>query len=122
VVAIMAREITDDLTSLVKAIDSKVGENKGKDMCAFVVILADDPDKQAPKLEALAKDKEIKNTPLTVFEGAAGPPAYNVAKDADVTVMLWVGFEVKANYAFAKGKLDKVGIGKIVEDTAKILK
>jgi len=91
-------------------------------MCAFVVVLTEDADKTEKKLETVAKDKEIKNTPLTLMEGAAGPPAYKIAKDADVTVMMWVDFEVKANYAFAKGKLDKAAIAKVMEDTAKILK
>lgn len=118
----IARDLTDDLTGLVKAIDSKVGENKSKKMAAFAVILTDDPDKIEPKLEALAKDKEIKNTPLTLMESAAGPPAYKIAKDADVTVMLWVGGKVVANHAFPKGKLNKAAIDKIVDDTAKILK
>jgi hypothetical protein len=122
VVNIFAREITDDLTGLVKAIDSKVGENKDKKMAAFAVLLTDDADKAEPKLEALAKDKGIKNTPLTLIEGPAGPPAYKIAKEAEVTVMLWVGGKVVANHAFAKGKLNQAAIDKIVADTEKILK
>jgi hypothetical protein len=122
VVTIIARAITDDLTSLVKAIDSKVGANKSKQMAAFVVFLSEDTDKLEPQLKALAKEKGIKNTPLTVMEGATGPPAYKIAKNAEVTVMLWVGGRVQANHAFTKGKLDKAAIDKIVEDTAKILK
>jgi hypothetical protein len=122
VVNIFAREITDNLTGLVKAIDDKVGENKAKKMAAFAVLLTDDPDKIEPKLETLAKEKEIKNTPLTLMESPAGPPAYKIAKDADVTVLLWVGGKVMANHAFPKGKLDKAAIDKIVDDTAKILK
>lgn len=118
----IARDLTDDLTGLVKAIDTKVADNKSKKMAAFVVLLTDDPDKLEPKLEALAKEKEIKNTPLTLMENPAGPPAYKIAKEADVTVMLWVGGKVVANHAFPKGKLNQAAIDKIVEDTAKILK
>ena len=91
-------------------------------MAAFAVILTDDPDKVESKLEALAKEKGIKNTPLTVMENPAGPPSYKIAKEAEVTVMLWVGQKVVANHAFAKGKLNQAAIDKIVEDTAKILK
>jgi hypothetical protein len=122
VVNIIAREITDDLTGLVKAIDTKVGENKSKRMAAFAVVLTDDADKTEPKLEALAKDKKISNTPLTIMEGVTGPPSYKIAPNAEVTVMLWVGGKVVANHAFPKGKMDKAAIDKIVEDTAKILK
>ena len=44
-----------------------------------------------------------------------------VSKDAEVTVLLWVGQTVKANHAFAPGKLDKDGIQAVLDDTAKIL-
>ena len=120
-VNIFAREITGDLTSLVKQIDEKIADNKDKKMRGFVVLLTDDPDAAEPQLKELAEKKEIENTPLTVFDGVAGPERYKIAEDADVTVMMWVGMKVKVNYAFKKGKLDKAAIAKIVKDTSKIL-
>ncbi len=120
-VNVFAREITDNLASLVKQLDTVVGENEGKNMAGFVVLLTEDPDADEAKLKQLAEKHGIKNIPLTVFDGSAGPPNYKIAKDADVTVHMWVGLEVKANHAFAKGKLDKDASAKVVADTAKIL-
>lgn len=117
-----AREITDNLASLVKQIDEKVGAHSDKKMAAFVVLLTNDPDAAEPKLKELAEKHKIEKTPLTVFEGQAGPAEYKIAKDADVTVMMWLERDVKVNYVFEKGKLDKAAIEKIVKDTAKILK
>ena len=119
--SIFAREITDDLASLVKQVDEQVGKNDGKQMRAFVVLLAEDADAAAPKLEALAKKQGIKNVPLTIFDGASGPPSYKIAKDAEVTVLLWKGQRVKANHAFGKGALDKKGTEAIIADAPKIL-
>lgn len=119
--SIFARTIDDNLASLVKKIDAKVGENKDQRMAAFVVLLTDDPDAAEPKLKALAKKHGIKNVPLTLFDGVAGPPRYKIAKDADVTVMMWKRVVVKANHVFADGKLDKQGIEKVVKSTSKIL-
>lgn len=116
-----AREITDNLASLVKQIDEKVVANSDKKMAGFLVVLTDDPDATEPKLKELAEKHKIDKTPLTVFEGPAGPAPYKIAKDADVTVMMWIGREVKVNHVFEKGKLDKAAIEKIVKDTAKIL-
>ena len=121
VVAIFTRSLTDDLASLVKQIDDKVGENKDKKMAAFVILLSDDPDADEPKLKALKEKHGIKHTPLTILDGIAGPPKYNVAEDADLTVLVWLEKSVKANHALAKGKLDKEGIKKIVESTSTIL-
>jgi hypothetical protein len=121
VVNIFAREITENLTSLVRQIDEKIGANSDKKMAGFVVLLTDDPDAAEPRLKELAEKHKIEHTPLTVYDGIAGPESYSIAKEADVTVMMWVGSEVKVNRVFEKGKLDKAAIAAIVKDTAKIL-
>lgn len=120
-VNIFARELTPDLAGLVKAIDKTVADNKDKKMYAFVVLLTDDPDSAAKELEAFAKKHGIENTPLTIFDNTAGPGSYKIAKDADVTVMLWRKTRVEANHAFAKGELNDEATKKIIADTSKIL-
>jgi predicted TIM-barrel fold metal-dependent hydrolase len=123
VVSIFARNLSDkNLASLVKKIDETVGKNEDKKMAAFVVVLAEDADAAAPKLETLAKEQGIKNVPLTIFDGEAGPADYKIAKDADVTVLLWTGQNVKANHAFKAGELNDKAIEGVVADTAVILK
>jgi hypothetical protein len=104
-VNIFARDITDNLTSLVKQVDEQVAQNKDKNMQAFVVILTEDPTPWLRSWKRWPKRKGIK-IPLTIFDGAAGPPSYKIAKDADVTVLMWKGLEVKANHAFKPGELD----------------
>ena len=120
-VAILTRKLSDDLTSLVKQVDEKVGANKDKKMASFVVVLSEDPAANEARLKELAKKEGVKNVPLTTYENSAGPETYKVSKDAEVTVLLWVGQKVKANHAFAPGKLSKDGIKAILDDTAKIL-
>jgi len=121
VVNVFAREITDDLTSLVKQIDETVGAHSDQKMAAFVVVLTDDPDAVEPALKELTEKHKIEKAPLTVFDGLAGPPNYKIAKSADVTVMMWVGGKVKVNRAYAKGEFDKAAIDSIVKDTSTIL-
>lgn len=118
---IFARDITDDLASLVKQIDKQVAKNKDQKMAAFVVLLSEDPDAAAPKLEEFAKKKGIENVPLTIYDGEAGPSSYKIAKDAAVTVLMWKGREVKVNHAFKKGELDAKKVKAVAADTAKIL-
>jgi hypothetical protein len=121
VVTIFTREVNDTVTDLVKKIDAKVEANKDKKMAAFVVVVTDEADKVEPKLEKIAKDQKITSTPLTIIEGVTGPPEYKLAKDAEVTVMMWVDSEVKVNHAYAKGGLDKKAVDEIVAETKKIL-
>jgi CTP:molybdopterin cytidylyltransferase MocA len=121
VVNVFTREITDNLTSLVKKIEKVVADNGDKKMAAFVVHLTDDPDASEETLKKLAEKNKIVKTPLTNFDGLAGPPVYKIAEKADVTVMMWVGGKVKVNHALTKGELTEKKIAEIVADTAKIL-
>lgn len=121
-VAIFTRSITDDLTSLVKQIDEQVAKNEEKKMASFVILLSNDADGDEAKLKALAEKAGIKHVPLTIFDGVAGPPNYKIAEDAEVTVLHWKERKTVVNHAFAKGKLDKDGVKKVVESTAEILK
>ena len=121
VVNVFAREVTPDVVALVKKLDGIVGENQEKKMAGFVTLLTNDPDATEPKLKELATKEGLKNLPLTVYDGIAGPEGYKISEDADVTVMMWVGSEVKVNHAFAKGKLTKDASKQVVADTKKIL-
>ncbi len=117
-VNVQAREITDNLASLVSQIDALVSPAApaGRPGCthSFVVFNTDDPDELEPKLVKLAKDAKLKNTPLTIFDGEAGHPDYKIAKDAEVTVLLWVNRKIAVNFAFGKGELTKEAVDKVV--------
>ena len=122
VVNIFAREMDGNVQELIAKIDEKVGQNRDKKMAAFVVHLTDDADKSSSELKKIADSKKIKNTPLTNFEGQAGPSSYKISKDADITVLMWVNSKVKVNHAFKKGDLSKDKIDTLVNETSKILK
>jgi hypothetical protein len=109
---IFAREINDNLTSLVKKVDAANVENKA--ISSFVVFCSDEEGLEG-KLKKLAKDAGLKKTVLAL-DNPAGPRGYNVAKDADVTVVLYVKRNVKANRAFKKGQLKSSDIEAILKD------
>lgn len=121
VVNVFARELTEELTTLIKLLDEKVARNEEKKMAGFVVFLTSDPDALEPRLEHLAEREKLERIPLTVFEGESGPESYNIARQAEVTVMMWVNSKVAVNYALPAGKLDKPTIARIVKDTDRIL-
>jgi hypothetical protein len=122
VINIFAREMTEEVTTLIREIDQQIDKNQDHELKAFVVLLSDDPKADEETLIKLTRKHKIKNVPLTIFDGITGPPKCRIAQKADLTVMLWHDQEVKANHAFAKGKLDSKGIAAVVKSTAKILK
>src|SRR5262249_18914308 len=119
VAMIFARQVGDNLTSLIKKIDQCTEKNKDAKMGSFVVFLSDSED-LAKQLKELAEKEAIKNTVLSI-DTTAGPQAYKVAKDADVTVVLYRNHVVKANHAFARGDLKDDQIAQIVADVSKIV-
>jgi hypothetical protein len=113
---IFAREVSDPLTSLVKKIDEATAKNN---MGSFVVFLNDD-ESLKNKLKELAKKEKIDKTVLTI-ETPAGPSGYDIAKDADVTVVLYTAKNVKVNHAYKKGEFKDADVEKVVAELAKIL-
>jgi len=118
VVCVFARKTSEPLTSLVKQIDQKIGEN-GK-LKSFVVIVPKKGEYPADELRKLANEASIKHVPLTIGESPDGPPDYEIAKKADVTVLMWTGHKVKVNHAY-KGELTDKDVRTVVADIPKVL-
>jgi len=116
---VFARQTSGPLTSLVKKFDEATAKNRHRKLGSFVVLLSDEAG-AAEKLIALAEKEKLTQTILALGE-AAGPEGYGVAADADVTVVLYVGRVVKANYAFKKGKMTTDDVTRIVGDLSKIV-
>ncbi len=116
---IFAREVNDGLASLVKKIDEATAKNRDCRMGSFVVFCSDEEGLKK-KLEDLADKDKLTRTILTI-DNPAGPEGYDVAKDAEVTVVLYTKQKVKANYAFKKGELKDKDIERILGDLSKIL-
>jgi len=116
---IFAREISDNLTSLVKKLDEEAVKNKSARMGSFVVFCSDEEGLEK-KLKDLAKKLDLKKVVLTI-DNPSGPSGYDVAKEADVTAVLYTKKTVKANRAFKKGELKAKDVDAIVADVAKIL-
>jgi hypothetical protein len=121
VVTIFAREVNEELATLVDQIDAKVGENGDAGMHAFVVLLTDDPEGQEEALRSLQEEHGIEHTPLTTFDGTAGPENYLIQADADVTVMMWVDGTLTVNDTLESGSIDEEAVAGVVEQTETIL-
>ena len=116
---IFAREVSDNLTSLVKKIDEATAKNKSANMGSFVVFLNNDEGME-DKLKQLAKKEGLKHTVLAL-DNPAGPRGYDIPKNADVTVVLYTKRVVKANHAFKKGELKEKDVQTILKNVPKIL-
>jgi len=117
---IFAREISDNLTSLVKKIDAATVSNSKCHMGSFVVFLNDE-EGFTKKLKEVAEKEGLKECVLTVVDNKAGPAGYGIDKDADITVVLYDRRTVKSNHAFRRGELTPQAVDRIVAELPKIL-
>src|SRR6266849_5679172 len=117
---IFARDLSDPLASLAKKIDDATDKNSECKMGSFIVFLNDDEGIDQ-KLKDLADKEHLDKISMATLSSKAGPEAYKIAKDAEVTVILYSKNKCQANYAFKKGEMTDKDVDQIVSDLAKIL-
>lgn len=119
VAMVFAREATPEVAKLIKKLDACTAKCSDCKMGSFVVFLSDKEglDKE---LKGMAEKADLKKIVLSI-DNPAGPEKYNVSKDAEVTVVLYVDHVVKANRSFKKGELKDKDIEAIAGDVKKIL-
>jgi hypothetical protein len=119
VVAVFAREVSPAVIRLLKTIDGATGRNRDKGLGSYIVFCSD-AEGIGRKLQEVAQKEGIQNTVVTLYK-AGGPEKYRLSPAADVTVLLYHRFTVKANYAFKNGDLNDTAIGAISAEIAKLL-
>lgn len=100
---VFARTLSDPLGKLLARLDREAMTRKGTGFKAWMTHLTSNAD-----LDALAKWSQAQGlSALSVgaVEDGDGPPAYTLAADADVTVLLFVKQKVVANFAFRAHEL-----------------
>lgn len=119
VVMVFAREPHEQLSRLVKKVDEACSRHKDAKLNSFVVFCSNDEGLE-DRLKKLANDANLKHVVLSI-ENPAGPEGYKVAREADVTVVLYVNRNVKANFSFKKGQMKDKDIENILAALPKIL-
>lgn len=115
-VVVFARSLSDPLGQLLAKLDAAGKPDSGYK--AWMTVLTETAD-----LDGLAKWSQgqgLKGLPVGAFEDPAGPPAYKLAADADVTVMLFVKEKVVANFAFRAGELDEKAVEQVMKAVPKL--
>ena len=119
VAMVFARDVSEPLTKLIKELDSCTAKHGDAKMGSFVVFLSDE-ESLAKQLKEVADKEKLQHTVLAI-DNSAGPQNYKVAKDADVTVVLYTEGNVKANFAFKKGEMKDADVKTILASVPKIL-
>jgi hypothetical protein len=119
VVMIFAREPNAQLGKLIKKVDAACTAHSKEKLNSFVVFCTKDEEAET-KAKKCAKDCDLKKVVLSI-DNPSGPKDYNFNEKADVTVILYVDRNVKANYTFKKDEMKDKDVDAIVKDLSKIL-
>lgn|SRR5262245_61875650 len=120
VALVFARRVSDPLGKLLVKCDAAVAEQPKDAMKSWLTVLGE----KTIGLDDLAKwSKEVglKNVPVGVFDDPEGPPSYQLSKEAEVTVLLFVNKKVIANFAFRNGELDDAAVARVAESLPKLI-
>jgi hypothetical protein len=113
------------LTSLVKNIDRQLEEAASRSPVArprgvYIIFCNDNPD-QAKQLKDWIAAEKLKHV-VVCKESGAGPDQYRVAREADVTAVVYERGRVKSNVALRKGGLnDDSAPTQIIEALSRVL-
>ncbi len=112
------------MTSLVKKIDQSVGTaGKSPRPLGIYIIFVNNSDGLDKKLTQIAEKEALKSVCLGI---GAPPDEYEVAKEADMTVVIYSPGRrpeqhVTANFALRKGELDEAKTKAIVKAVSEVL-
>jgi hypothetical protein len=119
VAMVFARQADEPLLKLLKALDDATLKNSKKEMGSFAVFLSDS-EELFESLKGTASKQGLKEC-VVAIDNPGGPQEYNIAKEAEVTVIFYNKQTVQANFVFRKGELNDKAIATIVKDLSKIV-
>jgi hypothetical protein len=120
-VVVFARTLSDPLGKLVGGLDKALAEHKGSELRAWVTFVHADQPAFDPQVVQWGQKHAVRSVPLGVFEDAGGPPGYRLARDADVTVLLFARQKVVANFAYRSGELTEDKITEVLKALPEIV-
>lgn len=117
IVILFARELTDPLGQLAAKVDKALGEQKPKDLQAWLTLTATGGGWDE-KLVAFARKHGLKALPTGVFDDVDGPPAYKLHRDALVTVVVAIKRKAVKSFAFRTGELNDKATDEVLKTIA----
>ncbi|HEV3144989.1 MAG TPA: prenyltransferase/squalene oxidase repeat-containing protein [Gemmataceae bacterium] len=112
-VMIFARSVDSHLTKLVLRLDEAAERHQNARFGVSVVLLSgEETETAAKRLRALRENGKLKRVSLSYMP--KGPPEFNLAGDAEWTVLLYKKYQVQSNLAWRKGEIDDEAVDKVL--------
>jgi hypothetical protein len=120
-VVVFARDPSTKLGKLAAQLDRALDDHKAAQLRSWVTFLSDDQVKLDATLVKWSQQHGLKRLPVGTFEDAGGPPTYRLARDTDVTVVMFVKHKVVRTFAFRTGELSEEAVTRVMQALPEIL-
>lgn len=117
-VIVFARNAGDALGKLAGKLDKALAAHKAAELRSWITFIGKDEQTFDRPLLDWSKQHGLKSLPIGTFKEEDGPPTYRVARDADVTVVLFVRQKVEATFGFRDRELTEEAVGRVLEAVA----
>jgi hypothetical protein len=104
-VIVFARNPSATLGKFAGKLDKALAEHKAAELRSWITFLGKDHETFDRPLLDWSKQHSLKSLPVGTLQENDGPPTYQVAREADVTVVLFVKKKVQATFAFRDREL-----------------
>ncbi len=111
-VVVFTRTLSPATGRLLAKLDAAALKQKDSGVKVWLTHLADVAD--LDEIAKWAQTYTVKGAPVGVYEDPDGPPAYKLNPAADVTVLVFAGKKVTANFAFRAGELTAGKVAEVV--------
>lgn len=119
VVLVFARKLSPPVIDLIKQLDETAVKHRDAQLGAYVVFLGE-VEKLEKELAAFAKKEKVQKVVLAI-DAPQGPAKYALARDAEVTVILYRRYVVKANWAYRADAFTAEDASKLLEAVPELL-
>ena len=127
-VLIFARTAGEPLAGLLAKLNAEMAKHRdakgnadASSAAVYCAVILCDQNGSDDPLKTIAKRFKIKHVSFAI-DKSAGPRAYRLNPEADITISLISQRKVEANYAFKREELRDMHVGQIVGDLEKIVK
>jgi hypothetical protein len=117
-VVVFARNTSDSLGKLARKLDKALADHKATELRSWITFIGKDHDTFDRPLLDWTRQHSLRSIPVGTFKEDDGPPTYRVAREADVTVVLFVKKKVQASFGFRRNELTDEDIQRVLDAVA----
>ena len=116
------RTVTDELAGLVSQIDESLETYDDQKLSAILVLMTDQQEDSITRLNRLARERRLKEIPLTIYPKSNGPDDYHLNEDYETTILMWRENVVQANHGFQNAELTDFSIRAVMDSLRDLVK